>query len=250
VSYLTTVLADAPVHYWRCNDPGGGLLNDIGSAPKFLTLVTVNSNALPYGGVNTDGASGWFDANTGAWHNPGDALVSPRSLECWVWRHALSGRVEVFCSHYVNLQITAANTVLWASGGPNVTSPATITEQAWHHIVGTYGPVGGAKLYIDGVNVVTGAYTGAFAPGAQVESIGMSGAGGNFTSANVCEVADYATELSAARVSAHFAAADLTAGLPLYLGFGAPAGGAGLIQYAGPDLALILKSVYRSFPNT
>lgn len=219
-SYLAEVLADAPIHFWRCADPGGGFLHDIGAGSRrALTLVSSNS-PLAYSGPNSDGGSLWADASTGAWHFSGDTAKSPSSIECWVWRHTTRSTAETICSFYQNLQFKTDNKVLFASGGPNVTSVATPTEQSWHHLVGTYGPTGGAKLYIDGALDASGAYGASYGPFAQKPAVGMSDAGGAFATCNISEVAVYDFELSATRVAAHYAAANSPAIRPTYKGIG------------------------------
>lgn len=247
MSYGSVVGADAPKHWWRCADPGGSLLHDIGSGPQRAMSTTGGVVQLAYSGVASEGGSVWVDSNQAAWHNSGDSVQSPASIECWVWLHTFrTTAVEPF-AHYQNLQVNAAGTVTFASGGPNVTSPAAITEQAWHHLVGTYGAVGGAKLYVDGVNVVTAAFTAGFGPFVQVPAIGMSGAATLFASANIAECATYGVELSAARVAAHFAAADTIATRPVYKALGSTSVITGISDLSATDIAAILAAVRRTY---
>ena len=247
MSYVLTVLADAPRHYWRLTDPGGGLLHDIGAAAQ-RALTLVGSSTLPYTGPASDGGSAWFDANAGAWHVSGDTVKSPFSCEGWVWLHALVGAARGLFGHYANVQTTAANTILFASGGPNVTSPAVLTEQAWHHVVGTYGPAGGAKLWIDGVNVALAAYGAAWGPFAQVPAVGMFAAGTNFCSANIAEVATYDIELSPARISSHYLAADNLGSRPVFRTSGTP-GANGSVVTVPEQLTALVGDVTKNLGN-
>ncbi len=207
-SYAAVVGADAPVHWWRCADPAGGFLHDVGSGPQRALTAVGGVAQLAYTGPASDGGSVWMDANFAAWHVSGDLTSSPRTVEGWVWLHTFKSGGQVLFGHYANMQTNAAGQVLWASVGANVTAPAVLTEQAWHHLVGTYGPISGAQLYIDGVSVANAAYGAADLPTTHAPTIGMSESATLFSAANIAEVATYNRELTAAQVAAHFAAAD------------------------------------------
>jgi len=250
VSYVSVVLGDAPVHYWRLTDPGGGLLHDIGSGPR-RALTVVGQSTLPYTGPISDGGSCWFDANAGAWHFSGDVVASPFSIECWVWRHSLRGSVEAIAYHAEALQFTASNHVLYATfGDGNIDSGAVLSEQAWHHIIGTFGPAGGGRLYIDAIQ--TGPIVGyaALASSIHTPSVGMSDAGGLFGTANIAEFATYGVELSAAQVTNHFVAADNIASRPVYRGLGTLPSGTGGVSTVPELNEAIIGYVSKLLQNT
>ncbi len=104
----------------------------------------------------------------------------------------------------------------WSGGGTTmITTPAAYNNNQWHHLVVTCRPNGQnqtSRIYVDGASRVSGTttrtsnYSGYWRLG-----FGTLNSGGNYpTSANfagtIDQVAIYSTELSAARVSAHYAA--------------------------------------------
>jgi hypothetical protein len=246
VSYVTTVLADGPRHYWRCSDPGGGFLHDIGAAAQKALTVT-GQNTMPYSGVASEGGSTWIDAGGGAIHRTGDTAKSPQSLECWVWLHFPPVAQEIFLSHVESLGISAAGLPTWFNNAANLASAVALTEQTWHHLVGTYGPANGQKLYVDALQVGTGAFGAGFGPVVAVESLGISVAGANTASANIAEAATYDIELTPARITAHYLAADTLASRPTYKPQGTFDVTTGISDLSSADIAAILAAVRRTY---
>lgn len=246
-AYSAAVLADAPVHYWRCADPGGGLGHDIGSSPIAIHgLGTAISAPFGYSGPVSDGGSmdlalvGQY-ANTG---NPITVQTNPMSLEClyWNWQD-----FNTFC---ICLQVQSTNqiTLLWTGtvwefvyNGAVVTTNHNGTAQHWHHLVATYDGTN-ARLYVDAF----AAGPTAVAPQAAISQIFEIGA--NFSLANFgqgffAEVAIYASALSAARVTAHFNAIDQIGTVPVFqAAAGTPGGGT-------TQLANILAAVQKTYQN-
>jgi hypothetical protein len=163
------------------------------------------------------GGSGFFNANTLAWNIQGVTHASPFSLECWVWLHeGTSPAQQLIFGHVAALVIAANGHAQFYDGTLQPGDPAVLSVNAWHHLVGTYGP-GGSKLYVDAFNVVTAAYSGVVAPvvagvsiGGQVPTATIYGHG------NIAECAIYNAELTAGQVTTHFVAADNTASRPVY----------------------------------
>jgi hypothetical protein len=75
----------------------------------------------------------------------------------------------------------------------------------WHHVVVTVGASNNHSIYIDGALSVTGGNANAYTDSFNWR-IGYSLNNNNYFQGYVSEVAIYNTELSAARVSAHYAA--------------------------------------------
>lgn len=249
MTYQTVVSADTPLHWYRCSDTGGGILHDVGAGPQRALMTSGGQAQLAYTGPSSDGGSVWMDSNVFAWHNEADQLQStPFTFECVVWRHLHSGLVEVLMDWFAELQITATATVAFSPrAGFTVSTPATISEQAWHHLVATYGPTGGTKLYVDGVNVVTNASFIVAANGGHAIAVGGSAAGANQAHANLAECAFYQAELSAAQVTAHFNALDLLAQKPVSLQNGTINLTTGVPIFTGTSLAAILAAVTRTY---
>ncbi|WP_246136334.1 LamG-like jellyroll fold domain-containing protein [Leekyejoonella antrihumi] len=94
------------------------------------------------------------------------------------------------------------------TGATNIiTSPASYNDGKWHYMVATQGP-DGMTLYVDGQVVATGtqtqaqSYTGYWRVGGDT-----SWSGNPFFAGSIDEVAVYSSELDAATVQAHYAAA-------------------------------------------
>jgi Concanavalin A-like lectin/glucanases superfamily len=222
LTYLATVLADNPVHYWRLADQGGLLLHDIGSAPFNLAVDPIASSG-PYSGISNSGAS-WYCDNIGPGTRQILTQAKPLSVECWVW---LLDNIA-FQQNIVFWDGTAATTVFCyidAAGHANIggtglataTSVAQVSAQAWHHFVIT--STGATTiLYVDGASFLTPAGT-LGTPINRAIMFGGQPTVSTHTALFVCEAAIYSTALTAARVAAHFAAQELNI-VPVFLGFG------------------------------
>ncbi len=254
MTYIATVLADSPSHFWRCADPGGLYLADLGATPDALFFNATSALYLPYSGPNTDGGSvtlglGYF------WDNDGVTLAAPISVECWFWQVAYINTFQVLAQLHSAAGNVLAQIGLDATGHPQlntqtnaVTAAAPATRQHWHHMVATLGGAGALNLYLDAVNV--GALAGAVT-GSAVYRIAVGGvtapAASNYQG-SIAEFALYPSVLSAARVAAHFAAADNTLARPVFQGsplFPVASGGVN----SGTDLAAIKNAVLTTFVN-
>lgn len=247
MSYGSTVGPDAPVHWWRLADPGGNLAHDIGSGPQKALVLSTASNPLAYTGIASEGGSAILSGQQSGLYRTVTQHAAPYSLEVWVWRHFLSGVQEAFLSHSATLGVTAGNLFTFFSDAGNLSAAGVLADQAWHHIVGTYGVIGGAKLYVDGVNTNTVAYAG-FAPVNFPLTLGVNSATtGNFSSAHFSEAAIYNVELTAARVLAHFNAGDTKAIRPVSKQSGSFDLTLGVGTFDPTALAEILAAVRKTF---
>lgn len=254
MSYASAVLADAPRHYWRCADPGGIYLHDIGSTPIALLFEgSAFQTSLPYFGPTSDGGAVTLNGTQSAWDLQGDAIANPVSIECVVWQQERTPATQ-----YLVLLITGATVAAGLhlnTGVPNLqgqsatraTSAAAISRQAWHHIVGTVDVAGNGKLYVDAVNVAN-AVVGAGGAATYQLVLGSTGPGAtSFLSGSLAECAVYTTVLSPAQVTNHFVALDATANRPIFKANGTWTGtfGTGLSQ--SQDLASVLSAVRKTF---
>lgn len=244
--YVSTVLADAPLNYWRCADPGGGYLFDIGSAPK--ALVAGGAVVLPYLGPNSDGGSGWFNSANQAVYRTNYTVTSPFTLEGMVWVAFYAAALQVFLSvnNLANLFIDATHHVGGAYIAANIVDSVQLPDQSWHHVALTYGPTGGARLYKDGVLAATGAYAGAQTT-TGVVSIGAASNATAAAAASVSECAIFGTELSAARISAHFLAIDAATSRPIFRGFGtvpSSTGGTSTVPELSSEILASVRKTY------
>lgn len=255
MSYLSTVVADAPRHYWRCADPGGSLLYDLGSHPKALTFAGSPPIVLPYAGPNSDGGSAFFNGASSAWWLTGETLVGPVSVECWFWQ-AIQGNPAT--QYLIDLQ--SGTTVLLAayidsasklnaqgSGVTRATAGAAHTEQAWHHVVATVDAAGTAKLYLDAINVAT-ASTGAGGSLKYVIAVGsIPPTANNWFAGFLSEIATYDVVLTPTQVNNHFIAADSTTSKPVWRGGGNFSTSTGSTDSLGNLQVEILNSVRKVY---
>lgn len=242
-AYLAAVLADSPVHYWRCADPGGRLLHNIGSSSVPLTVV---GNGSPgYSGPISDGGAvdlvldGEY-ANTGL---PITVATGLMTLECLCWLDNL-----IVGNHYLVLVNSATLCALLHTGtqwstyynGSQQIAAVGITGQAWQHVVMTYDGVN-QNLYLNG-SFVRNQAVAPQAAGPNIFEVCTFAGASNFGDAFMSEIAVYSTALSAGRIAAHFAAIDQVGNIPLWSGAGGLQGGGG----AGTSYNGILQEILNS----
>lgn len=93
-----------------------------------------------------------------------------------------------------------------------LTSPAVVSDGAWHHMVSTMSPTTGMSLYLDGVRVAANAAFTAPEANAGYWKVGFDNtsgwpnAGGNYFIGSMRFAAVYKTALTAAQVQAHYTA--------------------------------------------
>ena len=170
-----------------------------------MTLAQVG--ALPFD-ANTaarfNGTSGRMDVNSYAGLNRGDG---PLSIELWVKR-ARTGRTEVLVSkgtgaYEVRFDLLNRVVLYRPGSGSIVASTVTISNTNWHHIVVTKSGTT-SRIYIDGANVTGTVSNRTLTNSTTALRIGSDGT--NEFSGTIDEVAIYGSALSAATVSAHYAA--------------------------------------------
>jgi Concanavalin A-like lectin/glucanases superfamily len=220
VTYLTTVIADAPIHFWRCADGGGQIAHDIGSGP-FHLIASDSAARLGYSGPNSDGGSlicpgGGADLNTAAGNLA--SLTSPFSVEAWIWMFAAPAAFAdvVGWSAFnagVTLQLNTNRTLQVTVGGTFPAQSGVISTQTWHQLVLTYDGVT-IRQYVDGAASTTVAKAGPVTVTQQL-GIGADPSRANSFEGFISEVSIYGTTLSAARVLAHFNAADIPTQAPV-----------------------------------
>ena len=219
-SYSATVLSDSPLSYWRLGETSGTVMADSagtnpGTAKGGVTLnqpSALASDPNPAIGVVTNGyvevknaASLNFagDFSIEAWAKPtvvngvGGAIVhkgGPTGNSVWQYR----------------LSLTSSNqwrgTVYVGATAFTVTAPAAATT-AWTYLVLTKSG-STLTLYVNGSAVASATATGTINTNAGVLAIGRTGASAtDYFNGSIDEVAVYPAALTAARVTAHYAAA-------------------------------------------
>lgn len=256
-AYLAAVLADAPVHYWRCTDPGGILLNDIGSLRRALLVNSTYPAGSPYIGPVSDGGALIFQGGAYPWYKDTTVWSTPFSLECWAWQQATAG-VAQYLMEIAGPGAFGAGMFLSAAGVPTgqapgagnaVTAAATPTIQHWHHYVLSVNAAGVATLYVDAFAAGSVAGTAAVNQNYALAIAGLSTSpAGTAFSGLLSECALYNTALSPSRVTTHFTAADQISSQPVFKGNGSVDPGTGVPTLISDEIAQILASVRRTLP--
>jgi hypothetical protein len=246
--YASAVLADAPVHYWRMADAGGGLAHDIGSSPIALHgLGSAIATPLGYSGPNADGGS--MDlALVGQYANTGNNITvatNPFSIELLYWNWQGIGNVGHIWQVQDVTQIAAfKNGAAWAFtyNGVTVTNATHYAGQRWVHLVCTYD--GAAMRLFADANIAGPTAVAAQAPLAHLFELGTNLALSSWGTGYVAEVAIYNTALSSGRVNVHFAAIDSQTMVPVANSTGGSPGGSSL------QLNQILAAVLHTYSNS
>jgi len=248
VSYVSTVLADNPRHYWRCADPGGFLLHDIGAAAQVTLEAAQGSVCLPYTGPASDGGSCAVPTSGGPITVAFLTIASPMSLEVWEYN------IVDFVARYLvafdgsptntfGMSTDAAGHLACSANSVNLISATLGVLESWHHYVQTYDGLS-QRLYYDGA-LIAGpmAVLGPISGTRQLRFAGNS-AGAGVAYGAVAEAAVYNYALSAAQIAAHFAAANLTFQPPVFKG---AAGTLDLSIGSSFDLSAVLRAVRKTF---
>ena len=212
-TYATTILADAPIGYWRLGEvSGASAANQVagGAGGTYLDQCTLGAaGALandPDTAVDLDGTSARVSVAPYAGLETGDG---PLTIELWLKR-ARTNREEIVLSKGADgYEITIAKNgfvEFHKSGDRRIAvSTAKISDTAsWHHLVVAKSGASVA-IYLDGADVTGRVTLRALSNTGLPLSIG--GLGSSFFNGSVDEVAVYNTALAASRIQQHFAVA-------------------------------------------
>lgn len=219
--YSQEVLADNPAIYWQLNDASSPLLDSSGNsnngtgngAIQYGVVGQIN-NAIRLNGPGIDVQSP-FNSPLDVGQNPyGTLSTETLSIECWVKTTSSTSMLVSYFDNSGNwspeLYITtnALKLYYFPPHNNNLTSPAIVNDGNWHHIVATYNNLIGSKIYVDGVLTASGPISsGSGGKIARFPGYWWVGRGVNVSSGTdlvVQHVAIYTTELSAARILAHY----------------------------------------------
>jgi hypothetical protein len=225
--YDQAALADGPQYYWPYNETSGSTAADIanGENGAIGSGVTKGQDLGVTSGVSDksyrfSGTSTGIVSTTTA--RPGPQIFS---VEAWFKTTTTSGGKIIGFGNQQSGLSTLADRHLYLNNtgqlsfgvNPNakkvLTTSGKYNNGAWHHAVGTLSPAG-QFLYVDGVRVGSDTtktfnaqvITGYWRVGGDTTS-GWSGAGTSpYLAGNIDNAAVYPIALSAAQVSAHYAA--------------------------------------------
>jgi RHS repeat-associated protein len=217
--YKDVVLGDSPAAYWRLGEAvGASSAADSASSPDAGTYTNIPTlgqwgplSGDPDRAVRLDGWGAFVDVPDAAKLKPASAF----SLEAWVKTTAANGVVVdkpyaagSTVSYSLSVAAGKAKLAVNLSGGAySISSTASINDGQWHQLVGTFAS-STLKLYLDGASAATDVSTsGSLQYSSLHLQIGrFDASGGNYLSGWADEIALYPAALSAAQVSAHYAA--------------------------------------------
>lgn len=219
MTYASEVLADAPWGWWRLTEnPGGTSLNlDSSGNNRTMSLSGTWTAAVP-GPVNkairfgASAAQGSSDValtrpTVGTWETWAYIPSNPAATLPLCVMTPLSGGNGMSPGLILNTTGTVSMSV-YTGSTVNVTSG--VLAAGWHHLVGTVGAAG-QFLYVDGVQVASGATTAGLNIGDSVRvAIHYANLSTSTGAVTLAEPAFYTTQLSAPRVLAHYTAAMAT----------------------------------------
>lgn len=225
MAYADEVLADNPTYWWRLQGaPAGASLNSGTSREVLGVAGDLFGN---WRGICTDGYAVYVGAvSAGRLRDTNVRLYvpTPGSLEIWAWAARRPTAVESIADNAgTNLGESLQHNTngSWqgnVGSGAAFVAPtsAVVAEQAWKHLVlvstGTR-----AQLYLNGAIAQDLAGIGSNTSPGQGLSMGSTNAAGSSFQGFLAEPAIYGSALSAARVLAHYNAANLKAFDPAYL---------------------------------
>jgi hypothetical protein len=208
-AYARTVLADAPLTYWRFDESGPP------SAINASGLQRITGPTTPDGAIALNG--GDYLTTSTIQNNPG-----PFSEEIWFKTTTTSGgRLIGFGGNQLGtsgvfdraIYMTNGGQLIFGFFGPYVETPNSYNDGNWHHVVGTW-IYQTLSLYVDGALVGTASNTGVPQNYMGFWRLGYDNLGGwpfspssFYFTGSIGEAAIYNYCLTASQVSNHFATA-------------------------------------------
>ena len=234
-TYSSAVLADNPAGYWQLSDSTGtGAAdssgnNNAGSITGGFTLNQPGPAADGTSSIALNGSTGVISVASASTLNPTTAIT----MEAWVYEpttptvfqgvidknHWDQYRLGVGANLLATVRVTNGVGADYVDNCPGQPTPPAIAAGQWHYLTYTFDGVAGVVTwYIDGAKVCSSTHTNSgFALTAYNTLVSTtvplligedSGASGYF-SGRIGEVAVYPTAVSAARVLAHYQAAQV-----------------------------------------
>jgi len=224
MSYVSTVLSDNPVGFWRLDEATGPNALDLTGKGHTGTYAATGVSYRQAGPMTYDpnDACVFFDGASGCVTIPqgGDFPSVPYSIECWILQSTPTvgpiiefGSTATWGTHlweWPNPGDLYLNPCISSMGSVNCAACLTQTaSMIWHHIAATYDGAT-ARIYADGLQVGAVAGSGTVVNGGCQNPINfahrpMSGQV-YWWAGRLDDVSLYATALSTARIKAHYQA--------------------------------------------
>lgn len=213
MSIATAVLADAPLAYWKLDDPTGPAASDSSGNGNPGVYSGIIDLGLPGPEVGTDAAL----LHDGALiFSFGDSprKVRPFSLDMWIALEQVQGTQN---NAIYNGAGNVDGTGILLAAGQTLSQPiqvligghaigaavGNVTVGAWHHLALTVDVAQNTNMYIDGVNVYLNINTGVWTALVAGDKLQI-GANKSGQLCYAAHAAIYPAVLTAAQVLAHF----------------------------------------------
>lgn len=215
LSYIDEVTADAPLSWWRLGESSGTNAVATGSAPTNGTYTggyTLGSTGLVTGSSDTaitlDGSTGYVDLGSPAALN----LSRSFSVDAWIKPQGAPADRTIISFADSGFMLALAGTsflTFYKSRVANIgANTGALADGVRHHVAFTIDASGLWALYVDGSVGASGttALTFSGTSGLRIGADYNGSAVARFYNGVIDEVAIYGSTLSAARVTAHYAA--------------------------------------------
>lgn len=224
MSYVSEVLADSPILWYRQDDASGTVLTDSSGSARHATIVGTPTygvtGAIPSDSANKaidyNGSSAYAQAGSGSVADTAlKAMGTSFTLEVWTRLASVTGQ-QAWVDRYASGAVGVSAYLFYLTGGKvrflirnsaeadqwvdSTTSPSATT---WYHLVATYDGTT-AKIYVNGTLENSVAITAAsgFQTRSAILRLAQSAVGG--ANGRLDEVAIYNSALSASRISTHY----------------------------------------------
>lgn len=216
-AYSDEVLADSPQLYYAMQDQATTVMTDSSGSSQHGTYIggtTVDyaSNRYNYAPVALGRHTYLYNDATNDQYASAPAtsldLSAGFSFECWYYWMGWNYNTVIFS---IDTAIAFGHVYQQPQyvvrvGGTELTWPEG-TSNEWHHLAVNVSAGGGtATVYVDNVQVASGAVGSMSSTGYSTLYLGMNPAGGNYYRGYLTQVAVYGQVLSPTRVAAHYQA--------------------------------------------
>jgi hypothetical protein len=215
--YANAVAADGPVSYWRLGESAGTVAADsmATNTGAYLHGVTLRSSSLlPSDSANLAASFDGADDIVSVPSSDSLRLTNAVSVEAWIRPTAIpaSGSFASLATKAESYSLQMNGPLLEFTTMRNGTrrrvqaaAGAIVAGQAYH-VVGTFD---GAtqRLYINGAQVASAAFSGAISVNSNRLVLGSWDAASEFFSGTLDDVAVYAKVLTAAQIASHYSRA-------------------------------------------
>lgn len=208
MSYVSEILADNPIAYWRLGETVGPIAFDSAGINDALYVDTPTLNRPSLIATHSDGSvllnstTEYVDCG-----NDASVQVNTGTIEAWLKTTENLPFRGVFVKQFAFSLFVNSGTLIAFDFTPGQirSSGVAVNDGAPHHVALAFGG-GTGQLYVDGVPAGAG-FVYNVLNHTQNVFLGYGNAGGQFFGGTLDECALYGTKLNAARIAAHYAEA-------------------------------------------